>query len=95
MLTITHNYEQFTTDEAKTNILRTVLFPPQDPADTSDIANIAYLEAVSIANGITEEEIQNVVRKLANDKAPGLDEIPNRCIKQCLAELMLILQQIF
>ena len=85
MPTLTHNNEQFTTNEAKTEVLRTVLFLMPEPIDTSDIEGTAYPEPIDMACEITEEEIQKVVRKLPNDKAPGLDEIPNRCIKKCLA----------
>ena len=66
-----------------------------EPADTLDIESATYPEPVYIVYEIIEKEVQKVVQRLPNDKAPGLDEIPNRCIKQCLAQLLPILQRIF
>ena len=62
-----------------------------EPIDTLDIKGTIYLEPIDIVYEIIEEEIQKVVRKLLNDKAPRLDEIPNRYIKKCIAPLLPIL----
>ena len=91
MPALTYNNEQVTTNKARTEVLRTVLFLMLEPTDTSDIEGTIYLEPIDIAYEITEEEIQKVVRKRLNDKAPRLDEIPNRCIKKCIAPLLPIL----
>ena len=61
MPTLIHNNEQFTTNRAKTDVLRTVLFLMLEPADTLDIKSATYPKPVYIAYKIIEEEVQKVV----------------------------------
>ncbi|KAF2752964.1 hypothetical protein EJ05DRAFT_445816, partial [Pseudovirgaria hyperparasitica] len=61
----------------KIEILREVMFPLLEPIDLLDINGTEYLEAVSIPREITDNNILGAIKTLPNDKAPGLDRIPN------------------
>ena len=54
---LTYNNEQFITNKAKIEVLRTVLFLMLEPTDISDIKGTIYLEPIDIVYEIIEEEI--------------------------------------
>ena len=57
MPALTYNNKQFTTNKAKTEVLRTVLFLILEPTDILDIEGTIYLEPIDIVYEIIEEEI--------------------------------------
>ena len=77
-----------TSNQEKTEILVKAFFPDPEHANTGDIAGTQYPIAVTARAPLEEDEIYAIIRKLPNDKAPGPDGIPNRCIKKCSATLM-------
>ena len=62
-----------TTFPEKVAMLRTQFFPEPRDADLSDINNALYLEPIKILNIISQDEIQQALRWVAKDKAPGPD----------------------
>ena len=58
-------------------------FPTTGNIDLSDIANEEQPEyrLVDVNPNISPEEIYGLVKKLLNNKVPGLDEIPNEILK--------------
>ena len=75
------------TNEQKTNTLKKIFFPPPPPADLSDIPNASYPEAVPTNLNITITQVKRAIDKLASNKAPGPDKIPNHILKRCLSTL--------
>lgn len=63
-------------------------FPPPVQVDLEDIEGFIYpRELDSIPITIEVEELEAVINKLPNDKAPGPDGIPNRFLKQCIKSI--------
>jgi Reverse transcriptase (RNA-dependent DNA polymerase) len=62
--------------------LRQKFFPKPNEADLTDINPGLHLTPIQIKEEIKEMEIQEALRYLANDKAPGPDQIPNRVLKE-------------
>jgi hypothetical protein len=75
-------------DHAATNERKTTTFqktfPKPPPADLSDIPSAIYPQEISYETRITIRQIHAAVNRLAPDKAPGPDEIPNRVLKNML-----------
>ena len=76
-----------TTSNQKTNILSKTFFPSPPPADLSDIPNASYPDPVSTNLDITDIQVKRAIERLAPNKAPGPDEIPNHILKRCLSAL--------
>ena len=76
-----------TTNKQKSNTLARAFFPPPPQADLSDILNANYPEPVPTSFIITMTQVKRAINKLAPNKAPGPDEIPNHILKRCLATL--------
>src|SRR5437773_10295660 len=75
------------TNEQKTNTLKKIFFPSPPPADLRDIPNASYPDSVPMNLSITMTQVKRAIDKLAPNKAPGPDEIPNRILKRCLSIL--------
>ena len=76
-----------TTNQQKSDALRKAFFPPPPPADLGDIANATYPVPVPTNLNITIEQVRRAINRLAPNKAPGPDEIPNHILKRCLSTL--------
>ena len=78
---------QAATNKQKTETLSKAFFPPPPSADLSDISDTIYPEAVSTNLNITMTQVKHAIERLAPNKAPGPDEIPNHILKRCLSTL--------
>ncbi|KAI1000147.1 hypothetical protein K3495_g8053 [Podosphaera aphanis] len=86
----------YTESLVKVNVMAQHFFPPPVHADVQDIAGFTYPEELkTISNVITQQEIEEALRKLPNDKAPGPDGIPNRFLKYCSKTLSKGLAELF
>jgi DNA-directed RNA polymerase specialized sigma24 family protein len=70
-------------------------FPEPILADTSDIGLSEYPDPLEINKKIQEKEIHEALRHIAEDKAPGPDQIPNRILKDIKTWLTPYLLRIF
>ena len=71
----------------KTDILSRTFFPPPPSVDLRDIPNANYPDPVSTNLNITSTQVKRAIEKLAPNKAPESDEIPNHILKRCLSIL--------
>ena len=76
-------------------MLKQTHFPPPVKADLRDLEGYSYPERVSIPKRLAENEALKVIKELANDKAPGLDRIPNRILKRAAGVAPALLTRIF
>lgn len=81
---VTHT---LTTLPEKLEALRTKFFPKIKEANLADIDEELHPIPHTIKEEITVKDIQSALRRLANDKAPGPDQIPNRVLKAAEAWL--------
>ena len=72
------------TNVQKTETLSRTFFPPPPAADLSNIPNANYPESITTNLNITSVQIKRAIEKLAPNKTPGPDEIPNHILKRCL-----------
>ena len=72
---------QAATNKQKTETLSKIFFPSPPPADLSDIPGAIYPEAVSTNLNISMRQVEQAIERLAPNKAPGSDEIPNHILK--------------
>ena len=71
-------------------------FPQPVAADAGDIAGTIYpKELEGITNTITQAEVEEILGKLPNNKAPGPDGIPNQLLKECRKTLSRDLTELF
>jgi ribonuclease HI len=75
------------TNTQKTETLSKIFFPPPPPADLNDIPTANYPDPVPTNLNITSIQVKRAIEKLAPNKAPGPDEIPNHILKRCLTTL--------
>jgi hypothetical protein len=75
------------TNAQKTETLRQTFFPPPPLADLNDIPDADYPDPVPTSLTITATQVKRAIEKLAPNKAPGPDEIPNLILKRCLSVL--------
>ncbi len=76
--------------EDKIAILAEKFFPGPPQADLSDIADGTHatvLEPVAIEQNVSVEEVLEVLRRLATNKAPGPDLIPNEILTNIRTEI--------
>ena len=78
---------QAATNKQKTETLSKIFFPSPPPADLSDIPGAIYPEAVSTNLNISMRQVEQAIERLAPNKAPGPDEIPNHILKRCFSTL--------
>jgi len=71
------------TNNQKTDVLSKTFIPPPPLADLSDIPTASYPESVPTNLNITSAQVKRAIEKLAPNKAPGPDEIPNHVLKRC------------
>jgi hypothetical protein len=64
-------------------------------ADLSDLEGYSYPERVSIPERLDENEALNIIKKLAKDKALGLNKIPNRILKRVVSVVFTLITRIF
>jgi hypothetical protein len=74
-----------TTFQEKVDMLRAKFFPEPREADLTDIDGVYYPEPIETPNEVLEKEVLEALRWVANDKAPGPDQIPNRVLKAAQA----------
>jgi exonuclease III len=84
-----------TTLPAKIDLLKTKFFPQPQEADLTDIPGSQYPDAVGDAQEISRTEISDALQRVAKDKAPGPDQIPNRILKAAAEWLVPRLHTIF
>jgi len=83
------------THEEKVAAFQKTFFPPPPRADLSDIqTKLAYPSEAPYEPIITITQIRDSIRKLAPDKAPGPDEIPNRVLQHALPDIEHHLQKL-
>ena len=70
-----------TTNADKAAILSAKFFPRNGQADTSDIESNQEFPRFQIDPSISKGDLEEVIRKLPNGKAPGPDRIPNEAWK--------------
>lgn len=78
----------------KADLLRQSFFPPRVWADLSDIEGYQYPPAIECPP-ITEREIEQVIRRLSPNKAPGADGITNGILQQVLDVILQSLLAIY
>jgi hypothetical protein len=76
-------------------MLKQAHFPPPVEADLRDLKGYSYPERVSIPERLAEDEALKVIKELVNDKAPGLNGIPNRIFKRVADAAPALLTRIF
>jgi hypothetical protein len=76
-------------------MLKQTYFPPPVKTDLRDLEGYSYPERVFIPKRLAEDEGLKVIKKLANNKAPGLDKIPNRILKRVAGVVPALLTRIF
>jgi hypothetical protein len=76
-------------------MLKQTHFPPPVKADLRDLKGYSYPKRVLIPERLVEDEGLKVIKKLVNDKAPGLDKIPNRILKRVAGVASALLTRIF
>jgi hypothetical protein len=64
-------------------------------ADLSDLKEYSYFKRIFISKKLDKNEALNVIKELTKDKAPGLDEIPNKVIKRIAGVTSALLTKIF
>ena len=77
------------TNDQKTESFQKAFFPPPPNANTEDIneATIHQYWQVTCDFQITEQQLQRAIDKLAPNKAPGPDEVPNKVLKKSYKEI--------
>jgi hypothetical protein len=66
----------------KIKILTDKFYPNGGQADLSDIDHETEPErALNLPPEVTEQDLEQIIKKLPNSKAPGPDSIPNKVIK--------------
>jgi hypothetical protein len=63
-------------------MLKQTHFPPSVKADLKDLKGYSYPKRIFIPKRLAENEALKVIKKLVNDKALGLNKIPNRILKR-------------
>ena len=76
-----------TTFDEKVRCLRKVFFPPPPTADTEDIGGTEYAPPKEEDGELTKEEIRRAIWRPTQDKAPGVNGIPNRFLRVIFEDL--------
>jgi hypothetical protein len=76
-------------------MLKQTYFPLPVEADLRDLEGYSYSERVSIPKRLAENEALKVIKELVNDKASGLNKIPNRILKRAAGVAPALLTRIF
>ena len=81
---------------AKANVLAEHFFPPPVRADLTDIEGYRYSPELSMSRQeVTADEIRDMLKTIAPDRAPGPDSIPNRFLRECRGILAEPLAKLF
>jgi hypothetical protein len=64
-------------------------------ADLRDLKGYSYFKRVLIPKRLAEDEGLKVIKKLVNDKALGLNKIPNKIFKRVAGVVSALLTRIF
>jgi ribonuclease HI len=75
------------TNHQKQDKLRKTFFPLPPAADLKDLLDVCYPNPVSTNFNITPSQVKRAIDKLASNKAPGPDGIPNHILKRCFSSL--------
>ena len=75
------------TNRQKTDTLSKTFFPPPAPADLKDISEATYPNPIPTNFNVTTAQVKRAIDKLAPNKAPGPDEIPNHILKRFFPSL--------
>ena len=81
--------------EDKVGVLRKTFFPPPPQADLSDIDNAIYPGPIGMDSRLTEKEVRTAIFRPKQDKAPGIDGMPNRFLRMVAGELLPQLTRLF
>lgn len=73
-----------TSFEGKIQILKERFFPPPQNASLEDMSTAHYPAPWQSSTKVTPEEIETAIRRPKSDKAPGVNGIPSRFLKQTL-----------
>jgi hypothetical protein len=82
-------------NEDKANVLADHFFPPPVKADLADIERYRYPPELSMGQEVTTDDIINILKDIAPDKAPEPDSIPNRLLQECKGVLAEPLAKLF
>ena len=74
-------------NKQKTNTLKKIFFPSSLLTDLSDILKARYPKPMPTNHNITTTQVKRAINKLAPNKAPRSNEIPNHVLKRCLSTL--------
>jgi ribonuclease HI len=74
-------------DEQKSTVFKHSFFPPLPLAELNDIPGTVYPHPVPFSPIITEAQVKRAIDRLAPNKAPGPDTIPNSVLKKCYPQL--------
>lgn len=70
-------------NEGKADILADRFFPSPVNADLADLAGHVYPPELPMSQEVTADEIVDILKNIAPDKAPRTDSIPNRFLRGC------------
>jgi hypothetical protein len=76
-------------------MLKQTHFPLSIKADLRDLEGYSHPKRVFISKRLAENEALKVIKELANNKALGLDKIPNRILKRAAGVASALLTRIF
>jgi hypothetical protein len=76
-------------------MLKQIYFPSSVKADLKDLEGYSYPKRVFIPKRLAENEALKVIKELVNDKALGLNKIPNRILKRAAGVAPALLTRIF
>jgi hypothetical protein len=76
-------------------MLKQAYFPLPVKADLKDLKRYSYPKKVLISKRLAKDERLKVIKKLVNDKALGLNKIPNRILKRVADVISALFTRIF
>lgn len=81
--------------EGKVKVLRRTFFPPPPQADLTDIEDTVYPDPAETTVELTEKEVKAAIFRPKQDKAPGIDGMPNRFLRLVASEALPQLTRLF
>lgn len=84
-----------TTFEGKVSVLREAFFPPPPQADLTDTQGAVYPTPLAMTDILTEGEVRKAIFRPKPDKAPGIDGMPNRFLRQITGALISKITHLF
>ena len=81
--------------EDQVGVLRETSFPPPPQADLTDVHETVYPDPIGMDEKLTEKEVRAAIFRPKQDKAPGIDGMPNRFLRIVAGELLPQLARMF